>query len=327
MSTQRPHQVDSTQTEDFSAQHSPDRHHTPSASAFHLAASPKGVIRQLQTAPPQIRRQLISSLQRQNGNQFVQRLVADYQNHDIQREGDGCAACGGQHEEDEEQLQVQRAPDLRRAPYIQRYTVPGSLSCIGTVSYMNQHSPYRPNWAKTSPHYTFVGSTNDSHERLEGGSFIYTMQGQASNTITKTAPQDLPQWNPTERPNRDAEVSAWNTMHGTLQTHENRHVEIAEENRVAMESDWQTVNIEGSGASLAVARQDAERQLREDKQLWLDQSQAQQNMIDPFSVELVCPAPPVEDEEGESAESASAAEPIVVGGQAHGENATGTTHS
>lgn len=321
MPTQHLHHTDATQIDEFSTQNSSDQPSTLRASSPYQPATSQAVMHQLHTAPPHIRRQLVSSLQRQNGNQFVQRLVADYQKQDIQRHGDGCAACGGQHVEDEEQVQVQRAPNLRRAPYIQRYTVPGSLSCMGTVSYMNQSSPYRPNWAKTSPHYTFVGATTDSNERLDDGSYIYTMQGRSSNSITHTAPQDLPNWNPTARPNREAEVAAWNTMHGTLQAHENEHVRIAEENRVAMETDWQNVNIEGTGASLAAARTDAARQLREDKALWLAQSQAQQDMIDPFSVELVCPAPPAEDEEGASAESTSA-EPITVGGQAHGEHAT-----
>lgn len=192
---------------------------------------------------------------------------------------------------------------------------------MGTVEYMNQSSPYRPNWAKTEPHYRFVGSTHDSNERLEDGGYIYQMQGRDTNTITHTAPQDLPQWNPTERPNRDAEVAAWSAMHGTLQAHENEHTVIAETNRVAMEGDWQAVNIEGSGSSLAQARADAASQLATDKALWLAQSQAQQNMIDPFTVTLTCPAPPVEDEEGESAESASA-EPISITSQAHGDHAT-----
>lgn len=290
-----------------------------------LVTSPQGMVQNLNTAPPQIRRQMIKSLQRQNGNRFVQRLVADYQTQSIQRDATGCADCA-QHDEDEEPVRRmvdnRRVPIVRRAPAIQRYTVPGALSCMGVVQHINSSSPYRPNWAKTRPRYTFVGTTDDSNETLEDGTVLYHMQGRSANTVTMTVSQDLPEWIASERPNREAEQAAWDTAHSTLQTHENGHSTIAETNRVAMEGDWQGVVIEGSGANLAQARQDAESQLATDKQLWLDQSQAQQEMIDPFSVTVTCPAPPVEDEESAEGEAQSAAEPVAITSVAHADHAT-----
>ena len=307
------HLKNPAQTEDVSAQKSIQPDHSTVVRTPTLPTSTQGMVKNLQTAPPHLRRQMITTLQRQNGNRFVQRLVENYQTPILQRGATGCADCA-QHEEEDE--------PIRRIPDIQRYTVPGNLSCMGTVEYINAHSPYLPNWAKTAPHYTFVGTTEDSHEQLEDGSYVYRMAGRPTNTITHTAPQDLPQWNPTERPNREAELAAWNQMHATLQTHENRHVEIAQTNETAMQDDWQHVNIEGMGSTLGQAQADAESQFRADKALWLAQSQAQQDMIDPFSVTLTCPAPPVEDEESASAESS--AEPVSITSQAHGDHAAAT---
>lgn len=289
---------------------------TEATPASALTTAPGALVSTLVQADPALRRQMITGLQRRHGNQFVQRVMAE-----VQRE---CAACGA--EEDELQRGVVQRHLRAPANVVQPdYNVPSQLECIETVGWINTNSPHRPAWAKTTDRYTFHGRTHDSRSE-EDGTHTYQMEGHGGLSVTKSVSQDMPQWTPSPRPNRDEVVAAWNAMHGALQAHEDEHVGIAETNRTTMEGLWQNVSITGTGSSAQQAEADATQQFRDTKQGWLDDSQDNQDDIDPYTAQMTCPAPPVEEEEGATGEQATAVQqppptPVAGTGCAPGEHA------
>ena len=178
-----------------------------------------------------------------------------------------------------------------RAPeQLQRYPVPGNLACTEVTDWLDSNSPYAPEWAETKCTYTFSGQVRVQFQTLPGGGVRGTVRGGTGLSVSKSCPIDSPSWSPTARPNRTAEVAAWNGMKSTLLAHEKRHVQIGEQQRAAMQTNFRTLNITVAGTDQADAQAQAQQQVTGQQQQWAADAQAAQDAIDPFrGATLTCP--------------------------------------
>jgi hypothetical protein len=173
---------------------------------------------------------------------------------------------------------------------LQRYTVPGALPCNEVVDWLNSSSPYAPEWAQTQCHYAFNGGISPSLRTLSDGTYEARVRGHGKLSVTVACPIDRPSWNPTPRPNRAAEVTAWNTMSTALNGHEQQHRQIGQQWRATLQSNYRGVDFTVTGVTQADAMQAATAQLSGEQQQWMADAQAAQSAIDPFTgAVLTCP--------------------------------------
>lgn len=173
------------------------------------------------------------------------------------------------------------------------YAVPPDTACKDVVPWLNANSPYKPEWAETRSTYSFVGQLNIKSENLPDGTVKVTIKGHKGLKVTVDSPVDRPTWDPSKRPNRDAEVKAWNAMRKVLDAHEEEHRKIAEQERVKAEQKFQNLDISATGATKDEAKQNAITALEAEKAKWQADAQKEQNKIDPFrGATLVCPPQP-----------------------------------
>jgi hypothetical protein len=202
-------------------------------------------------------------------------------------------------------LHLQRTiGNARTARILQRdYAVPPEKECSDVVPWLNANSPYAPEWAETRSTYTFVGQADFKTEGLPDGTFKAMIKGNSKLKVKVNSPVDRPTWNPSPRPNRAAVVKAWQNMRSVLDAHENEHRKIAEQERVKMESNWQSVDITMTGTTQEEAKNKAVAELQAQQERWRKAAQGEQDKIDPFrGAVLVCPA---EGTQSESTESGS----------------------
>ncbi len=101
---------------------------------------------------------------------------------------------------------------------------------------------------------------------------------------------DRPQWSPSRRPNRAAEVQAWQSMRTTLDAHENDHRQIGGTWRATLESRFRALDVTVTGVDNADARQQLVAEIQSQQQSWANDAQAAQSAIDPFrGAVLTCP--------------------------------------
>lgn len=188
---------------------------------------------------------------------------------------------------------LEPAPAITRgtAPMmLQRYAVPGGLACDEVVPWLNGNSPYAPEWAETRCTYTFGGQARLRGKAAAGGGVEMTATGHPGLSVSVNCPVDRPQWSPSARPNRAAEVAAWNGMRATLDAHEQQHRSIGQTWRGILRQRWQGVNLTATGTDRADARQQISSQLAAEQQQWQADAQAAQDQIDPFrGAVLACP--------------------------------------
>ena len=208
------------------------------------------------------RQRLAISLQQRYGNAAVQRLVASRAPLPVQRWAVGLAA--------------------------------GEANCVKVADYINLNTPYKdsanpkaPGWARTKADFAWTATP------------VYGTKGKAttatvtSPSVTKTVKVDMPAWSPT-----DAVMQrAWATAMKELRAHETKHENLAD--------TWQAKlkgNLDGLQVTVA-DKTDAGFQgaVKPKWDGWIDQHQAAQKLLDPFSVLLDCAAA---DEEEESASAA-----------------------
>jgi hypothetical protein len=270
----------------FSHDESSKEHKTqPDASAQRMIATPDmgTLVSRLSKAESSVKRQMITQLQHQHGNAFVQRVIAELSNANTSAPG-----------------------------AIQRYAVPSELECQEVVPWLDANSPYAPEWAETRCNFTFVGNTQIQPSRLEGGSFQARLRGHGGLNVTMQAPIDRPEWNPSERPNRDSLVSAWQSMRATLDAHEEQHRSIGATHRDLMRDNYRQVDLTATGSTQDEAVNQVIADFDTAKQGWLDAHQSDQHDIDPFDdAVLVCPAPPEEEGEGAPSEGETGQAPSV----------------
>lgn len=175
-------------------------------------------------------------------------------------------------------------------PIVQCYRVPGSLRCGELVNWLNDNSPYAPEWAETRCTYSFDGGLQTRSTTLRGGRVQVTVRGAKSSTVSVDCPIDRPEWNPSERANRAGEVAAWNAMRATLDAHEAEHRRIGQHWRGTLEQRFQAVNFTVTGSDEADAMQQARDRIAAEQQQWQADAQTAQNAIDPFrGAVLECP--------------------------------------
>jgi hypothetical protein len=172
----------------------------------------------------------------------------------------------------------------------QRYTVPASLDCGELVDWLNSNSPYAPEWAETRCNYAFQGQARVSSKTLPDGSIELRARGHNGLRVTVDCPIDRPNWAPSRRANRAAEVRAWQAMRATLDAHESQHRGIGQTWRGTLETRWRALDITATGTDAADARANLVATLEATQQQWMADAQAAQDAIDPFrGAVLTCP--------------------------------------
>ena len=177
---------------------------------------------------------------------------------------------------------------MSRMLAVQRWTVPApaDASCPDLISSINSNSPYSPEWAKTQaafPHtydYTVSGST----ARVING------------RVNHTAPVDMPSWSSSD----PAMQTAWTNAHTTLRSHERQHQNKAQTWEGTLQQRLNALSVTFSDPS------DINGLIEGEWDGWLADHQADQDSIDPFTVNLACPTPTEESTEGGEATEESA---------------------
>jgi hypothetical protein len=178
-------------------------------------------------------------------------------------------------------------------PRLQCYAVPGSLACGELVDWLNSNSPYAPEWAETACNYSFNGGVRTSSTPNPGGGVTVRARGSSQATVSVSCPIDRPSWNPTRRPNRDAEVTAWRAMMAVLSAHEQQHRQIGQTWQATLQSRFQAVDFTVTGTDEADATAKASQHLTDLQNQWGTDAQAAQSAIDPFrGAVLTCPSAP-----------------------------------
>jgi hypothetical protein len=178
-------------------------------------------------------------------------------------------------------------------PRLQCYTVPGSLACSDLVDWLNSNSPYAPEWAETACNYSFNGGVRTSSTPNPGGGVTVRARGSSQATVSVSCPIDRPSWSPTRRPNRDAEVAAWQAMMAVLSAHERQHRQIGQTWQATLQSRFQAVDFTVTGTDEADATAKASQHLTDLQNQWGADAQAAQSAIDPFrGAVLTCPSAP-----------------------------------
>jgi hypothetical protein len=184
-----------------------------------------------------------------------------------------------------------RSGALPRLPArsLQRYRVPGELPCSEVVDWLDNNSPYKPEWAETRCTYDFNGGLTVTSKTVPGGVEL-TGKGHPKLTVTVNCPVDRPEWSPSRRANRDAEVSAWRSMRQTLDAHENEHRKIGKDWKDTLQGRFRAMDVTVTGTDAADARQQLVDKVQAEQKSWADDAQAAQDAIDPFrGAVLDCP--------------------------------------
>ncbi len=172
---------------------------------------------------------------------------------------------------------------------IQRYTVPGSLPCSDVVDWLNNNSPYAPEWAQTRCTYSFVGNLRMLGNRTDNG-YDIRVKGHQGLSVSVNCPIDRPSWSPRRRTNRNAQVAAWRSMRAALDAHEQQHRQIGQRWRLILETRFREVDFTVQGSNETDARQKVREQIAELQQEWQSEAQDAQDEIDPFDgAVLNCP--------------------------------------
>lgn len=175
-------------------------------------------------------------------------------------------------------------------PLLQRYAVPSDLACNEIVDWLNNNSPYAPEWAETRCTYSFNGGANVKTNQLSDGTVKADVKGHDKLTVSVDCPIDRPEWNPSRRSNRNTEIAAFKAMRTVLDKHEAEHRKIGQTWRGTLESRFRAVNFSVVGTDKADATAKAQTELDSQKQQWGADAQAAQDAIDPFrGAVLACP--------------------------------------
>ncbi len=178
---------------------------------------------------------------------------------------------------------------LGKGKIIQRYHLPSELHCSEIVEWLNGNSPYAPEWAETRCNYSFNGKLKMTGRKTSSG-YEITVEGHNKLSVSVSCPIDRPQWSPSNRANRNAEVTAWRNMRASLDAHEQEHRKIGQKWRTILEKRFREVNFTVSGTDENDAEEQAREQLKALQEEWRSDAQDAQNAIDPFKdATLSCP--------------------------------------
>jgi hypothetical protein len=174
---------------------------------------------------------------------------------------------------------------------VQRWPVPSDLACKDVANWMDQNSPYSPEWAQTNCAYSGPSNVGISCKETDTHEWECVIKNPTKINISISKNKtDMPNWSPTNRRNRKAELRAWNKMKRVLDTHEGIHRSICQEWRLQLQNRYRSLKITGKGATQDAARDDLKAQLGEKENDWNNEAQSAQTAIDPFrDAHLECP--------------------------------------
>ncbi|BFU95593.1 MAG: hypothetical protein NTNFB02_23150 [Nitrospira sp.] len=173
---------------------------------------------------------------------------------------------------------------------IQRYTVPSTLECEDVVDWLDNNSPYSPEWAQTQCTYTFQGNLRISPPVTSGAGVSLTVTGHSRLSVSVSCPIDSPQWSPSLRQARAAVVAAWRRMKTSLDAHEQQHRAIGRAWRATLEARFRGVSFTVTGTDKTDAMSQVRDEIASLQQQWIAEAQADQDAIDPFrGAVLNCP--------------------------------------
>lgn len=174
---------------------------------------------------------------------------------------------------------VQRSAGNRamsRMLAVQRWAIPApnDASCSDMIASANANSPYAPEWAKTAVNFQ--------------QSYGYTVTGKTARIINgvvnHTAPVDMPAWSSSD----PAMQTAWTTARTALRAHETQHQTKAATWKTTLQNRLNALSVTfddpGDIAGLVTAEWDT----------WVADHQADQDSIDPYTVNINCPTPPAQ---------------------------------
>ena len=171
--------------------------------------------------------------------------------------------------------------DQSSAPvHLQRWPVrvaPATTECMVVVDWLNQNSPHRNDsgWAKTRVRFDW---TSDGYSYAGTPPDLTVSARNPRVTMTKSV--DMPSWSPTA----PIMQAAWRRMTADLRAHEARHEQIADDWRPRLQDRFDRLTVS------ATSRDEGQRAIVAEWRSWLDEHQADQRAIDPFSALLECSA-------------------------------------
>ncbi len=204
----------------------------------------------------------------------------------------------GRDADAEAEGRVTRAPTGRpmaalptiTTPVVQRYPVPADLACHEVVDWLDTNSPYAPEWAETRCSITFEGSVRTNFRTLGDGSVELRARGHRGIKASVDCPVDRPEWSPSPRPGRAAQVRAWQAMRRVLDAHENEHRAIGRTWKATLQARYRAIDLTVTGVDQADATQQATDRIAALEAQWQLDAQAAQDAIDPFrGAVLACP--------------------------------------
>ena len=165
---------------------------------------------------------------------------------------------------------------------VQRYTVPGHLACTDVVDWMDNNSPYAPEWAATQPVYSFLPSGNFARIRFKAtkSGVSATVTAKKNARVSVSAPIDVPSWKPTKRPKRSAEQKAWKAMLKNLRKHEREHRRIGKVWRKKLQTKLKKLHFTVHGVDKDDAKVEAVAELERRVEALVAQAQAAQDAFD-----------------------------------------------
>jgi hypothetical protein len=161
-------------------------------------------------------------------------------------------------------------------PTVQRWAVgysAASEDCVAAANWITAHTPHpRGAWARTFVTFTRGGSVQVTGT---GTDLTATVSEPA---VTHTKRVDMPTWSPTA----PSMVTAWSRASSELRAHEGDHEQKGDEWRTELES--RLTSFSEPVRSRAAGEAELSRQWTQ----WVADHQADQNLLDPFSVTLDC---------------------------------------
>ena len=114
-----------------------------------------------------------------------------------------------------------------------RWPVPSDLACKDVVNWMDQNSPYSPEWAQTNCAYSGPSNVGISCKETDYDEWECVIKNpkKIGISISKNI-TDMPNWSLSKRRNKMSELRAWNKMKRVIDTHEGIHRRICREWRV-----------------------------------------------------------------------------------------------
>jgi len=179
---------------------------------------------------------------------------------------------------------------LQACPLIQRYRVPGNLSCNYVIDWLHINSPYkRQGHAKTSCNLKYAGDPTKKVSKLKNGNVKKTVSGNNRMQVSINPMTDMPEWSPLPRPCLDAEKNAWKSFYDQLMAHEQVHKKICRDWQSKTQPLWRTIKFSVEGQDEADADSKVQVELESWQQKWNNELQSSHDAIDPFSNLLFCP--------------------------------------